>query len=474
MNVSKNNLAGKFRKENRYNNFGECVNAVSVHEVRGLSCKVEFEYPVTAITGLNGVGKTTLGQLLLCAYRSLPQHTITRHLLGSYFRGSSKYTNPFTNNSYVKYHYQASDQKSDNIVSINREPSGWKNYKFQPERAAILIDPKINLHDDVREHMLQFEGPCRKHEVEGTSMWLSRIFNSEYSEACFDDLGLDGKFLVMQKYNITYSKENMGFGEYRTINIIRFLERCPEKSFVFLDEPDIGLHAYAQHKLVNYLIDVSYRRGHQVVFTTHSSEMVETLPPEGRIMLERDLDSVSVHNRISSTHIRNALSLGSHGFLVVCVEDEFAKILFEEIMIMTKKKLCSRIKVLPYGDHEAVKKAVFILHKAGVSAIGVLDGDQRGRKDDRIYTLPGDRIPPEKLVFNSISVKNMLLKKYKFDFNQYLTAYPNADHHNYSRDIERQTNIDHYRICIESVQEFVASKSKKWSEELVKDVANNA
>ena len=248
----------------------------------------------------------------------------------------------------------------------------------------------------------------------------------------------------------------------------------PEKSFVFLDEPDIGLHAYAQHKFVNYLIDVSYRRGHQVVFTTHSSEMVETLPPEGRIMLERNIDGVSVHNRISSTHIRNALSLGMHGFLVVCVEDEFAKILFEEIILMTKEKLFSRIKVLPYGDHEAVKKAVSILHKAGVSAIGVLDGDQRGRKDDRIYTLPGDRIAPEKLVFNSSSVRNMLLNKYKFDFNQYLTAYPNADHHSYSRDIERQTNIDRRRICIESVQEFVASKSKKWSEELVTDVTKNA
>ena len=317
MSISAKDLAEKFRKENRYANFGECVNAMKVHEIRGVSCKIEFEYPITAITGSNGVGKTTVGQLLICAYGKLPEFTISRHLLGSYFRGSSRCTNPFNRNSYVEYFYQSSNQDRDKVVLIRRLKSRWHNYKHQPEKSAILIDQKKDIEDDVRGHIMQFDrdysSQQKRREVKSASMWLSRIFGAQYYDAYFENNSFSGNFCVIRKPTIEYSKGNMGFGEYRMINTIRFLEGCPEKSFIFLEEPDIGLHTIAKNEFVNYLTSVSYRRGHQIVFTTHSSEMIEPLPPQGRIMLERGYNGVNAHNRISSIHTQDALATASRG-----------------------------------------------------------------------------------------------------------------------------------------------------------------
>ena len=313
MSISAKDLVEKFRRENRYENFGECIKAINVNEIRGVSCKVKFEYPITAIAGLHGAGKTTIGQLLICGYRKLPEFDITRHLLGSYFRGSSLYASPFNENSYVEYRYQSSDPGKDKVVPIRRRKLGWRDYRHQPEKSAILIDPMIDIERDVRGHVWEFNRDSffqhKKRQVENSSKWLSKIFETQYSEACFETSGYIGEYCVMQKSSIKYSKRNIGFGEYRIINIIRFLEGCPEKSFVYLDNPEIGLHASAQHEFTNYLIDVSYRRGHQMVFATHSPEMIKSIPPQGRIMLERCQDGVNVHNRISLTHIRNALSL---------------------------------------------------------------------------------------------------------------------------------------------------------------------
>ena len=79
------NLAGKFRIEERHKNFGECINSLKIKGFRGLDCDINFRYPVTAITGMNGIGKTTVGQLMLCAYRKLPNSNSNRHYIYNYF-----------------------------------------------------------------------------------------------------------------------------------------------------------------------------------------------------------------------------------------------------------------------------------------------------------------------------------------------------------------------------------------------------
>ena len=493
MTKSRDGLAAKFREENRYANFGACIGSIEIDGIRGVSCKIEFDYPVTAITGMNGSGKTTIGQLLLCAYNRRPGTKFSQYSIGDFFRSSLADRILFEDDASVLYEYVSdTDLLNRKAINISKKSKGWSDYRLRPRRSVIYINPASYLPKYIVKSSSFNPGEDKtnsismeRHEIEDGKMWISRILGNAYDDVFFqvtkDEIQLDKgtkyrntQFCVAERLNVKYSEGNMGFGEGRVIRIVARLESCPKRSLVVLDEPDIGLHISAQRELTKYLRSVSFRRGHQIFFSTHSSEMVDELPPQGRKMLERDKSGVSVINNISSTHMRNALSDSRDGFLIVCVEDEFAKGLLEEIVISRKRDLFRRIKVTSTGNVDAVKDAVKYLHKSKVSVLGVLDGDQIGNKKNKIHTLPGDKLAPEKIVYHSTSVKKMLLDRYRFDFDEYLTSYPNVNHHKYSSQIGRKVKVDPTYIDYECIKEFVRSQSDDWGADLVDIIDKHA
>jgi ABC-type Mn2+/Zn2+ transport system ATPase subunit len=63
-------LGAKYQESNRYKNFGSCLRRIEINEFRGIEGIVlSLDFPVTAISGLNGAGKSTVGQLAICGYR---------------------------------------------------------------------------------------------------------------------------------------------------------------------------------------------------------------------------------------------------------------------------------------------------------------------------------------------------------------------------------------------------------------------
>ncbi|MBK8177049.1 MAG: hypothetical protein IPK66_17860 [Rhodospirillales bacterium] len=111
-------LASKFVKARRYANFGACVNKVCVRGFRGIKCDMEFEYPVTAITGLNGAGKSTIGQLLLCAHKNLSTaEDYKRFYVKDFFPVSVADPKPFEDNSSVEYRYQTNTPSEDQALT---------------------------------------------------------------------------------------------------------------------------------------------------------------------------------------------------------------------------------------------------------------------------------------------------------------------------------------------------------------------
>lgn len=63
-------IAAKFSPENRYATFGPALKSIHIHGFRGIEdLNVDFQFPIIAISGLNGAGKSTVGQLCLGAYR---------------------------------------------------------------------------------------------------------------------------------------------------------------------------------------------------------------------------------------------------------------------------------------------------------------------------------------------------------------------------------------------------------------------
>lgn len=482
-------LAKKYAAEHRYANFGECMNSMDICQIKGMTCSIEFNYPVTAITGLNGSGKTTVVQLLLCAYNNHSKDRSRPHRMDDFFHASALDSDIFGNDANVTYLYQSEDQDKDKVIKLTKANGRWIGDQVLPKRRAFYISPRFYLPTHgFFALMLKRRGEVvseTRHEID-EKRWISKILGNTYCDVFFHEsknkleMG-SGIFRhrqtqmgVAERYSKRYSESNMGFGEARVIQLVRLLENCPDKSLIVFDEPDIGLHVSAQRELTRYFISVSIRKGHQIVFSTHSPEMVDELPSQGRKMIGRSERGVEILSNVSSMQVNHALSHGQNGFLVIFVEDKFAKMFVEEILTTRKVNLSRRFRVIYLKGDSSVRAAVRYFGETEYPAIGVLDADENEILDEKIFTLPGEKLAPEKVVYFSESVKKLLQNKYGFDFDRYMAIQPNADHHGYSSYIERETGVEKKLIDYECIKEFVNSQPKNWGDDLVNRILENA
>lgn len=477
--VSKS-LGSKFVKANRYANFGACINSVSIKGFRGLTCQLEFEYPVTAITGLNGAGKSTVGQLLLCAYKKLSTSDYKRFYVKDFFPVSVADPKPFADDASVEYSFQTNNPTEPQSLTVSRAKKEWSGYKRQPEKASIYLGLTFYLPKVERRDLTIYSAKniklAGRAEVEEGAKWSTRILGNAYDEVFFQGVKTDtreAELGMAKRLGAVYSENNMGFGEGRVIHTIRLLESCPVQSLIVLEEPETSLHEFAQYEFAKYLMDVSLRRGHQVIFSSHSSAMIRALPPEGRKMLARDNDGVKVYDHLSSIHLRNALTEGREGHLIVCVEDAFAQSFLQEIVARRKPALRKRIKVLPFGDANAVKGAVEVLRKSEVKAVGVRDGDQAPVLASGLNILP-DGSAPEKSVFLSSAGKAALLDNYGFNLAQHLIAYPETDHHNFAKEAVKASGGSQQVIEMDCIRAYLGSLPDDWGQDLIDWIESQA
>lgn len=75
----------------------------------------------------------------------------------------------------------------------------------------------------------------------------------------------------------------MGHGVQMWLQTMWFLSRVARSSTIVLDEPDVYMHADLQRKLIR-LIREKYR---QVIITTHSTEIMAEVPPEGIVVIDK-------------------------------------------------------------------------------------------------------------------------------------------------------------------------------------------
>jgi predicted ATPase len=107
---------------------------------------------------------------------------------------------------------------------------------------------------------------------------------------------------------------DVGFGVSQVLPIIALLYYVPEKSTVIIEQPEIHLHPMAQSSLADLFINVSERRGLQIIFESHSEHLLLRLQrriAEGQLN-EDDviLHSASYRNRQSRLETLEVDELG--------------------------------------------------------------------------------------------------------------------------------------------------------------------
>lgn len=471
-------VIAKYQESSRYKNFGSCLRHIEINGFRGIEgIDFSLEFPVTAISGLNGAGKSTIGQLAICAYRK-PTTAIhyKRQYVKDFFPVSVADPDPFRENANVVFHYETDDYKNTQEVTVSRKKSEWSGYKRQPERHCYYIGFTVYIPKVERRDMSVYGGKnltfTERRELEPDVMEkMARIIGHKYDDVNFQGVShkkKESEIGIASRLGYSYSENNMGFGEGRILYTVDKLETAPEQSLFVLEEPETSLHESAQYEFAKYLIDVCNRRHHQIILSTHSSVILNALPPEARKLLIRDKNGVELRDKISTTHVRSILSSGHVRNLDVCVEDEFAKVLLTEVIRLKKKDLLKAIAIHAIGDKDAVREATYVLNKTGKKSIAVRDADVGQDKNNGLYSFPGTK-PPEVEVFSNNNVKSLIDEKYGIDLDWILQRDEVKDHHKIAKCIADEAESSEEVVRAIVIDKYINDIDSEF-DELIKDI----
>ena len=442
-----------------------------------------FDYPITAICGRNGAGKSTLlGLAALSAARPAawrksprPIPAVRRRLRRMTFAWDEFFfrrpDDPPLAGLTVRFDYTF---KGDDLqIARERTPNGrWANVpdpgrsrRMQfPERAIDFVSlarilPPAEL-GALRRRFARGSGPSVTALSPDATQAMSAILGERYSTVeVHTDQGVP---LAHCCAAASYTGFDMGSGEASAIAILSALERLPAGGLLLIEEIEHGFHPQAQERLVRELTRLVVKDGKQVVCTTHSEYIIDSLPRAGRLLVERQPDGHRVTAAPTTRQTMYSMTGRPQPELTVYVEDTFAETLVEQALPGDDR---TRVRIVPIGsgDRVVAQLANHRQAKLGGPAICVLDGDTTDKQltawtrasrlssSGTCLRLPGDAAP-ESWVLATLLVepyRSTLARSTRFEASRIATTLEQLrstpDPHDIPRDFALQHALPEQR-----------------------------
>jgi len=169
----------------------------------------------------------------------------------------------------------------------------------------------------------------------------------------------------------------MGAGESAVFEILTALFRAGIGALIIIDEIELGLHERAQLRLVEELKRLCKDLKCQIICSTHSYAVLNSLPPNARFFIEANGASTVVTKGISADFACGKMGKADAEELDIFVEDENAGAILQQVLPLEIRKRC-RIKSI--GSHSAVLRQLASRSIEGIdNCMCVLDGDQSNK-----------------------------------------------------------------------------------------------
>lgn len=373
--------------------------ALTEGTLRGLDAlDITFQYPITAIAGKNGAGKSTILALACCAYHNsksgfkLPKRKNSYYTFSDFFVQHSEEVPP----DGIEIEYYIAHNK-------------WKKTPAMPEGVGVGMQRrrknkggKWNDYDDRAKRNVVFLGIERivPHSERSQSRSYSRVFCNAtptgWEDKVKDAVGFvlgrtysKFRYLEHSKYSLPivqvgdaiYSGFNMGAGENALFEIFSTIYSCGTGSLLVMDEIELGLHAEAQRRFIERLKDVCYETSTQVICTTHSREIFDCLPYDARFFVEKINGKSRITEAISSDFAFAKLAALPGAEIELLVEDEVAKAILLACLPTASR---SRLAIHVIGSATALARQLAAINVRGESrpTLAIFDGDQRTKEGE--------------------------------------------------------------------------------------------
>nr|VFK27681.1 MAG: ATPase/GTPase, AAA15 family [Candidatus Kentron sp. MB]VFK33051.1 MAG: ATPase/GTPase, AAA15 family [Candidatus Kentron sp. MB]VFK75711.1 MAG: ATPase/GTPase, AAA15 family [Candidatus Kentron sp. MB] len=384
----------------RKSNYNTYLKWLRLRGVRGFSdAQVGFDFPVTALVGPNGGGKSTVLGAAACAYKDIKPST--------FFPKS-----PLGDDSMSGWsiEYDLID-KTKNKTGTIRRSSRFRQLKWVRsdvvERPLSYFGISRTVPAGERPQLKKLMRPSYSHPspLEGlpdqAAKEIEHILGKPVQDFRRTTIGENDTFHVGRNRGNEYSEFHFGAGESSIIRIVTDIERLPENSLILIEEIENGLHPVATRRLVEYLIAAAERKKIQAIFTTHSDDALSVLPHDAVWCC---LDDSTQQGKLSIDALR-AITGKVDMALAIFTEDDFAKRIVETVIREFLPGSFDRIEVHAVsGNSNAVR-----IHRnrladpsAKHGSLCVIDGDSEQHDDESsgIFRLPGAR--PEAQVFHDV------------------------------------------------------------------------
>ena len=239
---------------------------------------------------------------------------------------------------------------------------------------------------------------------------MSAILGESYSSV---EVHTDGGMPLAHCHTgASYTGFDMGSGEASAIAILSAFERLPAGGLLLIEEIEHGFHPQAQERLIRELTGLVFKDKKQVVCTTHSEYIIDALPRDGRLLVEREPDGHRVSAAPTTRQTMYSMTGRPQPELTVYVEDAFAETLVEQALPGEHRP---RVRIVPIGSGDRVVAQLANHRQARLDgpAICVLDGDTTDKQlaawsdacrlssPESCLRLPGDA-PPETWVLGAL------------------------------------------------------------------------
>ena len=395
------------------------LSEIRLDGIRGFNnLRVVFDYPVSVIAGGNTTGKSTVLFAAACAYKvpGAGVKTFVPSTLFPDYRPKLGERQDMQQQVTIDFNYLT----LDGPLSMRwRRAKGWNRSFFgrknasQPERQVYLRTlSNLSNPSEVRGVLNMSRLKSKPEETPLTAAQIEfahQMLPFRYSEVVNLSSGNKNLLFAAQEGGAAYSELHMAAGERAILRLSQEITQL-NGALVLIDEVEAGLHPWVQQLLMLHLQQLALRNDLQIIVTSHSPVVLDSVPLNGKIFLDRDDSSGEVVVRPAYRDlIQNALYGRSNETLKLLCEDEIAEGILKGIFDFLLPQ--ERIKWESVHIGRDTGASEFPMHARALAKFGqiqgtvfILDGDQRGGEIERkirdaaersvdILFLPGKEAP---------------------------------------------------------------------------------
>lgn len=381
------------------NNWPKWLEYIEIKNLRGWTGqRITFNFPIMAIVGENGSGKSTILQSLACLYKN-PEG---EPLFPSEFFPETAWDNL----QEVRLDFGYRQGKEHLRGSVRKPTTRWLGQPERPERRVTYID--LSRLQPVGTRVGYARIAKNKH-LEARSVHftpqqvarLSQIMGKAYDHArmAYSNLDPNREIPVLSKGSKPYSGYHQGSGETTIAELLT--AQLPQYGLVLIDEIESSLHPRAQRRLMRDLAVAARERECQIIVSTHSPYILEELPLPARLCILETGGNKEIVSGVSPQFAMTKMDDEKHPECELYVEDPRSAVWLAEMLSRFAPELFVRCAIIPYGAAN-LGVALGQMVEAGRFPRPTrvfLDGDQDQAKG--CVLLPGADAP-ERVVFETL------------------------------------------------------------------------